>query len=464
MVPNNFFECNLIKYVTTTHHNRPDYDKNVFTIIHSFNNFHIGKQWKTIIDLEIEYLYLNLSMCNDVWEYACFKNNMKVVGLFIKKKILKYEQFITGLSNACSGGHVDMANFIIYQSYINKNPITDFTLAILLSCQSGQFHILKFLFNIIVAKSQTLDVNWGDLLYAACCGGNKEIIKWVIHQTPETPEKEKDLKNRQYWNRGLEGACKNGNLSCVQYMIHRGANDWQCALTGSLTKGHYEITEMILEKLKPQRRSLRFDLNFLFYLSSKGGNINSILLIINFIYNSRPNYPINWNKGLKGCCGSGNIKSIQLIIDQCLKNDSHYNFNWDRGLKCACKYGNYKAAELMIELGATDLNVGLIETCKKGNYCLAQMLIEQGFKKKSIFNWNLILKETCENGNESLAQFIFDIGGGMNFNWDWGLLLLSCCKSGNQNLFIWVESQIEKLNNNNNNNNTPPLSKRLKIN
>jgi hypothetical protein len=41
---------------------------------------------------------------------------------------------------------------------------------------------------------------------------------------------------------------------------------------------------------------------------------------------------------------------------------------------------------------------------------------------------------------------------------------LSCCKSGNQNLFIWVESQIEKLNNNNNNNNTPPLSKRLKIN
>ena len=430
MIPTNFFKCKIIQTFEIYFHHQPDYDQNVFHLIHSFNHFYPGKQWKLIIDLEIEYLYPNLSICLDVWEYACLKNNLKIIDYFIKRGFNKWEQ---GLKSACDGEHVELIHFFVnqishyylYSSMVNYNSI------LLSTCQNGKFQSFKYLLN--TKNIDFLTIDYKDLLYAACCGGNREIIKYIIHQI----DSKKESKHQLYWNQGLKGACEYGNLSCIQYMIYRGANDWERALELSLLKGHHENAEMMIMKLSVLPRKW----NFLFFLATKGGNIRSIQFILLFARSHAPNYEINWNRGLQGCCLNGNVKTIQYIIDQGLTDDKNYPFNWNKGLKCACQNGHYEASKLMIELGATNLNFCLKKACRKNYYDLVQFMIDQGLKKKTFFNWNLILQEACKNGNDNLVQFIFLMGNKFHFIWDWFLLCTSIIESCNPILLSWFLKQ-----------------------
>lgn len=73
------------------------------------------------------------------------------------------------------------------------------------------------------------------LLYFSCKGGNLDIIHlWIEHEV--------DL------NIGLQGACNGGHRDIIEYMIQKGANDFNCGLLyGTCSGGHLDIAEYMIE-------------------------------------------------------------------------------------------------------------------------------------------------------------------------------------------------------------------------
>lgn len=134
------------------------------------------------------------------------------------------------------------------------------------ACQYENFEIIQ------LVESFGIDFRPDDLegcLKYACRSGNIEIIDHIIS------------KGIVYWNGGLIGACWNGDRTLVDkmvalaesnafslnfnlalwvtcsrggshhllpYLIERGANGWQSALSGACYGGHLELAKQMLEK------------------------------------------------------------------------------------------------------------------------------------------------------------------------------------------------------------------------
>jgi ankyrin repeat protein len=103
----------------------------------------------------------------------------------------------------------------------------------------------------------------------------------------------------------LRGACRGGYIELVQFMIERGANDWNYGLWNACYGDHIEIVWLMIEK-----------------------------------------GAYDWNYGLLGACQSGHIELVQLMIEKGADD-------WNGGLMNACFGGHVELIRLMIEKGAT---------------------------------------------------------------------------------------------------------------
>jgi hypothetical protein len=73
-------------------------------------------------------------------------------------------------------------------------------------------------------------------LAKACRGGHRDLVDFMIQ------------KGATDWNWGLKGACQGGNRDLVDLMIEKGATHWDRALREACLGGHPDLADFMIQK------------------------------------------------------------------------------------------------------------------------------------------------------------------------------------------------------------------------
>jgi ankyrin repeat protein len=171
------------------------------------------------------------------------------------------------------------------------------------------------------------------LLYDICKSGDLKKVERVIAKC-----------NPYDYYYGLQAACLYGHKAIIDFLISKGADDWNAGLHSACMGGHKDIIE---------------------FLINKGAN--------------------NLNRGLSAACFGGHKDTVELMIEKGA-NDL------DSGLSAACEGGHRDIVELIISKGVFDLYGGLIEACYVGHYNIVELLVNKGAS-----DWNMIYKYSCKH-------------------------------------------------------------------
>ena len=156
--------------IISKHINHQIYDKNVFRIVHQFNNFNPHKDWKQIIDLEIEYLYHKLSPHSHVWKYACKSGKQSIINILISRGAIDWNW---GLRGACEGGHQHIVELLI------RRGANIWNWGLWGACEGGHQNIVE-----LMIKQGANDWDWG--LWWACECGHQSVAQYIISQAKQT--------------------------------------------------------------------------------------------------------------------------------------------------------------------------------------------------------------------------------------------------------------------------------------
>ena len=299
------FELNVEKDLVMYFHNQPHLisvntnplqDNHVLNIVQSFNQFFPGHEWKQIIDKKIWVLYKYLPITIRVWEYACETGTILVVNHFIRSG---FKQWESGFSLACMNQR-DNVMELLFRTFVGTESMSDlvnqnkFRMLVLNAlAKASSKNVLQvvepilqeFIDNYLTCSSSNVTPEckqqFCDLLYSATLGGDSRLIRHVVQTAtkffnrygtgpdhgavsfgtgPDHGEHNKlyDFDDHpvpatndhvDFWNHGLIGASEKGNLSCVQFMVMKGATDIRAALIKSLSMGHEDVSMLLLGKM-----------------------------------------------------------------------------------------------------------------------------------------------------------------------------------------------------------------------
>jgi ankyrin repeat protein len=245
------------------------------------------------------------------FESACFRGDIEKV----KSMSSDVSKLVSGFYNACSGGHMEIVEFIMSLFSENWENVLGLSLdvwdsGLCCACKGGHIDIVNLMFRK-GAKSFYF------ALQTACIGGDMEIINLCISKFTDVQKLVKALNGAFY------GACEGGNLGVVEFIISKADNF------------------MYL-----------LNYNAGLYYACQGGNINIILLMISRGAN-------DWNRGLRGACHYGKVSAAEFMIykgannlDECLNSS---NENVSRLL--VSKGGRRKNETNNIDLFETDIEM-----------------------------------------------------------------------------------------------------------
>lgn len=144
-----------------------------------------------------------------------------------------------------------------------------------------------------------------------------------------------------------------------------------------------------------------------FIIACRAGNLSYIKVLIA----SGNTYALN--VGLLVASGQGFIDIVQYLLEI-----GATDVEW--GMVRACEHGHIDVVKLLISNGAKEVNRGLESACRKGWLDIIDLMIEQGAN-----DWNSGLRMACDNGLLNIAQIMISKGANC---WNDGLLL--SCYSG----------------------------------
>ncbi len=261
--------------------------------------------------------------------FACGNNDRDIIDLLIENGA---NDFGSGLSYACKGGHKSIVNLIIklekeseriYKFWECREPI--FNKGLTSACGYGH----RDLVNLMIEHGA---YNFDKGLYAACSGGQKDIAELMIKKLNGRT----NMNGRYIFNDALQSACHNGHLDLAELMIENGAYQFNWGLTVACIDGHHDIINRMID--------LGAD---------------------------------NFNGALKCACRRGHKDIVNLMIE-------HGANDFNGGLECACFEGDLDLVELMIECGVTieGLNKGAKSAFGTCHNNLVRLMVKHGAEDK----------------------------------------------------------------------------------
>jgi ankyrin repeat protein len=167
------------------------------------------------------------------------------------------------------------------------------------------------------------------------------------------------LPGQSHYSRslGLEWASLHNNLPAVQFLIDKGANDWNRALAKAAQGGHLPLVELFIDKGAN-------DWNWALACAARGGHLPVAQLLIECGAN-------DWNWALACAARGGYLPLVQFFIGKGANN-------WNRALVFAASGGHLPLAQFFIDKGADEWNNALANAASDGHLPLVQLLIECG--------------------------------------------------------------------------------------
>ena len=151
--------------------------------------------------------------------------------------------------------------------------------------------------------------HWNGAIIEAARGGQKDMIVFLLAKRGKTKRRARE-KNRAALNLAMYHALYNGHIDVANFLIARGASDWNEAMVSAARTGRIDIVN---------------------FLIAKGAN----------------NW--NWDGVMAFAAGSGHIDIVELMITK-----GAINWNWTMGR--AAVNGHIDIVKLMVEKGANDWN------------------------------------------------------------------------------------------------------------
>ena len=137
---------------------------------------------------------------------------------------------------ACTEGHMDIVQFLLAKYTTDKNE------KFLHQCKEGNMDIIKYMRH---KGDNVLNIGLSDACEGKLrlpgnashpLGGHMEIVQFLIS------------KGANDWNNGLYYSCRGGHMDMVQLMIEKGADEWNVGFDGACEGGHMNIVQFMIEK------------------------------------------------------------------------------------------------------------------------------------------------------------------------------------------------------------------------
>lgn len=282
------------------------------------------------------------------------------------------EQYVDGtLSDACYYGHEEIINLLL------QRKITDWGLVFSGAAAGNNMKIVE------MAIANGIDGMWSYGLRSACIRGHKQMVEFIVSQTP------KEYAEESFYETGIEYALINNRENIALSLLGRGYNDYNQYLISACGGGCMNLIDLLISRGG-------CDWNNSLYRATKGGHYDIAEIMISKGAN-------NWNYGLHGAAFSGGIEFVKYMISKGA-ND------WDTGLSGACRGGHLEIAKLMISHGASNYNYGLYDACSGGHLEIAKLMIGYGAND---FNYGLFSAHLFKH-NE-LKKFMIKCGASHTF-------------------------------------------------
>ena len=95
---------------------------------------------------------------------------------------------------------------------------------------------LYMIYSVHTDRMKNILMRKDKLLKEAACLGQLDMINFLIE------------KGANDWNFGMYGAAKGGRLDLVESFIQKGADYWEMGLCGAAEGGHLDLVDLFIEK------------------------------------------------------------------------------------------------------------------------------------------------------------------------------------------------------------------------
>jgi hypothetical protein len=202
--------------------------------------------------------------------------------------------------------------------------------------------------------------NWDRGLLGACENGDMSIIDLVIAKSctamPFATQScgQDGTIIGMNWDFGFYGACLGGHVEIIELMINLGATNWNLGIQGLCEGAHVQLVKKYINNVVGGNWDL------IIRASYEGGCNEIIEIVENYAFN----YATNANYALMGACISNKRELINIIENA----DINYGFYG------ACKGGHLELVKEMIDKGANDIKNGIIIACEEGHLEIIKFL------------------------------------------------------------------------------------------
>lgn len=134
--------------------------------------------------------------------------------------------FFYDIQYAAKSGNMEMVNMVIQKGFIDWNS------GLLGGASGGHLHIIDYF------KSNSSNFNGAVILAAQ--NGHLFIINYLIENAPEN--------YLFHWNTAMTEAGGNGHLEVVEFMMSKGADDFNGTLLSAVRGGHMNVIEFMINQ------------------------------------------------------------------------------------------------------------------------------------------------------------------------------------------------------------------------
>lgn len=190
---------------------------------------------------------------NNVLLYAINHDIIHLAKKIIQKNMLNFSTYTLGLVFSCKNNNYEMTEMLLdslndYTKKIKSNDVNAIINSKVYCIASGMYYCTED--NIMNLMKNNLDyitepINCQNsindyienVFEHACHAGDMEIINMLLNIVPNLDP-----------NDGLVGACKNGNIDLVNFIIALGPTDWNRGLLGACKYKHVKVVDLMISK------------------------------------------------------------------------------------------------------------------------------------------------------------------------------------------------------------------------
>ena len=190
----------------------------------------------------------------------------------------------------------------------------------------------------------------------------------------------KDNEKLNLLNSQLINRAENGNLRAVEYLIKKGANDFEEAMSSAAKGGSLDIVKLMIEKGAK-------DFNSAINYAAEGGHLKIVELML-----EKGAYNLSF--AIDYAAKGGHLDIVKLLIE-----NGSLSFNYP--MISAAQNGHLEIVKLMIEKGATKFSAALLRAAEGGHLEIVKLMIEKGAT-----NFKQAMNYAAQNGHKDIFDYI----------------------------------------------------------